>query len=179
MSHPPAMAFLQSLASRSVLLLAAACSSSAGSNSNDGGADASGSDATQDSTQSADSGADATSDSTGGGDVTSDDGPAGDATSCGGGFLLCNGYCVNANNDIHNCGKCGTVCNDTNPYCDNGTCTTAPCDGGQCGSGMFCCGTDCCAAGQLCCDVPSNIPTTPKCTTPVNGTCPVGCPVCP
>ena len=72
-----------------------------------------------------------------------------------------------------------TLCQDTNPYCDNGHCTTAPCEGGACGTGMLCCGSDCCSAGQLFCDVPSNIPTVPKCTDPVNGTCPVGCPMCP
>jgi hypothetical protein len=120
-----------------------------------------------------------TTDSSSAEDAPYDAGPPGDATACSMGFSLCNGYCVNENNDIHNCGGCGTVCHDTNPYCDNGHCTTAPCDGGACGNGTLCCGTDCCTAGQLCCDVPSNIPTSPKCTDPVNGTCPVGCPVCP
>ena len=118
-------------------------------------------------------------DSTNATDSPYDAGPPGDATSCGLGYKLCNGYCVNDNNDIHNCGGCGTVCQDTNPYCDNGHCTTAPCDGGACSNGILCCGSDCCTAGQLCCDVPSNIPTFPKCTDPVNGTCPVGCPMCP
>jgi hypothetical protein len=186
------MTILRLLACGSVLLFAVGCSSSSGGNAG-GGPDGGGSDGTTDGMQSgSETGSDAAgdsgngtgdassgSDSMGGNDSPYDAGPPGDATSCGIGFSLCNGYCVNVNNDIHNCGGCGTVCQGTNPYCDNGHCTTAPCDGGACGTGTFCCGSECCTAGQLCCDVPSNIPTFPKCTDPVNGTCPVGCPVCP
>jgi hypothetical protein len=187
------MTFLRLLACGSVLLFAAGCSSNS---SNGGGADSGGSDGTTDGMQSSEAGpdagdagngmGDASSDTGSGGDSTSatdspyEAGPPGDATSCGQpGFSLCNGYCVNEGNDIHNCGGCGIVCQDTNPYCDNGHCTTAPCDGGACGNGMFCCGSECCTAGQLCCDVPSNVPSFPKCTDPVNGTCPAGCPICP
>jgi hypothetical protein len=159
-------------AQTSLLVLATACSGRSGANLGARGDASVGDDGSQ------------TGD-TGGADTGGDDGSSsdaaspGDATSCGPGFTLCNGYCVNAGNDILNCGMCGKTCTDTNPYCNNGLCTTAPCTGGNCGSTEFCCGTECCTVGQLCCDVPSNIATFPKCTTPVNGTCPVGCPLCP
>jgi len=186
------MTILRLLACGSVLLLAAGCSSSSGGNAG-GGTDGGGSDGTTDGMQSGpdasgDSGngmGDAPSDTGSGGDSASatdssyDAGPPGDATSCQIGLTLCNGYCVNKGNDIHNCGGCGIECPDPNPYCDHGNCTTAPCDGGACGNGVLCCGSECCSAGQLCCDVPSNLPTFPKCFDPVNGTCPAGCPVCP
>jgi hypothetical protein len=75
------------------------------------------------------------------------------------------------------------VCEGANPYCDHGTCAAAPpCtpDAGQgaCAGG-FCCGGACCAADELCCTVPSNTPSTPKCVAPVGGTCPKGCNLCP
>ena len=187
------MTFLRLLACGSVLLFAAGCSSSSAGNT--GGSDGGGSDGTTDGSGSSSGGSSGSSSGSGTGDAPSDvgsggdsmgatdspydAGPPGDATSCGPGFSLCNGYCLDEGNDIHNCGGCGNVCQGTNPYCDNGHCTTAPCDGGACGTSTFCCGSECCTAGQLCCDVPSNIPTFPKCTDPVNGTCPVGCPVCP
>ena len=197
------MAKLALLACGSIVLLAAACSSSSvekaktdGGGGLDGTVDSaqSGHDATADGSGTPDSGG--TGDATGTGDANGTDaengqegsassdapydaGPPGDATTCGAGFTLCNGYCINKNNDILNCGGCGIRCIDTNPYCDNGTCTKAPCNGLACTPGQFCCGSACCSEGQLCCDVPSNVPTTPGCTTPVRGTCPVGCPVCP
>jgi hypothetical protein len=190
------MTILRLLACGSVLLFAAGCSSSTGGNAG-GGPDSGGSDGTTDGTQSGSEGGvdgagdsgngtgDAPSDTGSAGDSTStpdspyDAGPPGDATSCPITLSLCNGYCFNENNDIHNCGGCGTVCQGTDPYCDNGHCTTAPCDGGACSTAMFCCGSDCCTAGQLCCVVPSGAVPFPKCTDPVNGTCPVGCLGCP
>jgi hypothetical protein len=186
------MTILRLLACGSVLLFAAGCSSSSGGNAG-GGPDGGGSDGTTDGMQSGpdaagDSGngtgdapldTGSASDSTSATDSPYDAGPPGDATSCQIGLTLCNGYCVDKGNDIHNWGGCSIVCQDTNPYCDNGNCTTAPCDGGAYGNRMLRCGSDCCTAGQLCCDVPSNHPTFPKCFDPVNGTCPAGCPVCP
>jgi hypothetical protein len=189
------MRMLQRLALAAIVALSVACSSGSTERSGGGGTDGGGSDGTVDSSQSGLDGAGdvlgssdtgsggndtgTTADAMGGGDGPADAGPAGDATSCNLGYTLCNGNCVNTGNDILNCHSCGTVCPGPNPYCDNGTCTTAPCDGGACQGGMFCCGSSCCNAGQLCCDVPSNIPTSPQCTDPVMGTCPVGCPVCP
>lgn len=182
------MTILRMLACGSVLLFAVGCSSSSGGNA--GGSDGGGSDGTTDGMQSGNDsssgGGDAPSDTGAGGDSKGntdggpyDAGPPGDATSCGFGLSLCNGYCVNGNNDIHNCGGCNVVCQDANPFCDMGHCTSAPCDGGTCGNGTFCCGGACCNAGQLCCDVPSNLPAIPRCTDPVNGTCPIGCLMCP
>jgi hypothetical protein len=170
-----------------IALLSTACSSSSGDHgTTDGGTGSDGTvDASHDAAGDGSGSADATgTDATNGADGSVSDGsfdarPPGDATSCTAGLSLCDGYCVNKGNDILNCGGCGTQCLDTYPYCDNGTCTTAPCTGSACGTGQFCCGTSCCSPGDLCCDVPSNLPTTPMCTTPVNGTCPVGCPVCP
>jgi len=193
-----AMARLALLACGSLILLASACSSSSSGNkeTTDGGGtsdgtvdSASGHDATADGSGASDTGSTgdvSVTDATGGSEAASsdapyDEGPPGDATSCGAGFSLCNGYCVNENNDILNCGGCGVRCIDTFPYCNNGSCTTAPCNPGSptCSTGMFCCGSGCCGQGELCCDVPSNVPTTPGCYVPVRGTCPVGCPVCP
>jgi hypothetical protein len=46
--------------------------------------------------------------------------------------------------------------------------------------GAECCGTYCCPAGQICCNVVSNVfMTNPQCAVPVNGTCPKGCYGCP
>jgi hypothetical protein len=190
------MTILRLLACGSVLF-AVGCSSGSGGNAG-GGSDGGGSDGTTDGIQSgSEGGPDAAGDSGGGtGDAPSDTGsggdsmgtpdspydagPPGDATSCGvNGNAVCNGYCVDTYDDIHNCGGCGIDCPGPNPYCDNGHCTTPPCDGGACGNSTFCCGGECCTAGQLCCDVPSNIPSFPKCTAPVNGTCPAGCLGCP
>jgi hypothetical protein len=90
--------------------------------------------------------------------------------------MSCSG--VQFSNDIDNCGHCGNVCSGAHPYCDHGTCASAPpcnADAGACGAGLFCCGANCCAAGELCCEVPSGIVPTPQCYPPDNGTCPKGC----
>jgi hypothetical protein len=97
----------------------------------------------------------------------------------------CDGTCAATYNDINNCGSCGNKCTGANPYCDNGTCGSLPAcmlkPGQECNAiGAFCCGDHCCAAGQLCCNVDSNLPQdNPQCEEPVNGTCPIGCPGCP
>ena len=132
-------------------------------------------------------------DSSNGGAVSSDGqggsaGDAGGATStdggrptcqndadCGG-FKCCEGYCVNLDNDILNCGACGNLCAGESPYCGSGSCTTAPCFGDECG-GERCCGNQCCGAGELCCVVNQG-PSILGCFEPEFGTCPMGCGAC-
>jgi hypothetical protein len=110
------------------------------------------------------------------------DGGTPDATTggcgpCASPFECCNGVCSNPQDDFLNCGGCGHACTGATPYCDHGACGTPPCSSTTCGAGTVCCGTECCAAGTICCDVPEPI-TVPHCVTPVNGTCPLGCPTC-
>jgi hypothetical protein len=98
---------------------------------------------------------------------------------CQAGTECCNGVCANPMNDINNCGTCGNKCTGDHPFCDNGTCGTAPCDGTTCSGTTFCCNGSCCLEGQLCCVVPSGPVGPPSCTVPTaEGTCPVGCPAC-
>ena len=105
-----------------------------------------------------------------------------DPSSCMAPMECCNGVCVAPYNDIFNCGGCGNVCvapDGAQAYCDHGMCTSPPCSGGPvCDPPGYCCGSMCCGPGQLCCDVPSGVETGPRCTDPVNGTCPQGCPWC-
>jgi hypothetical protein len=94
-------------------------------------------------------------------------------------FLCCGDACVNPNNDIHNCQTCGQPCSGPHPYCDQGTCGTAPCGGVACVGPQFCCADACCQPNQLCCDVPASVDMGPQCTDPTpEGTCPLGCPGC-
>lgn len=105
-------------------------------------------------------------------------GGAGNSCSAGCGMAreCCDGHCVNQYNDPFNCGKCGNKC-DTGTYCTGGQCVTPPCQK-TCG-GAQCCDTACCSNGQLCCDPQGPVSLSPVCTTPVNGTCPMGCaPLC-
>ena len=124
----------------------------------------------------------ATSDGGGGSGVGGSGGDGGSGADCepgcGVGLECCDGKCVNQNNDILNCGGCGTECTVGNPFCDNGTCGTAPCDlrGSVCAGNQFCCGTECCALDELCCVVPSSVVSPAACTKPVEGTCPTGTP---
>lgn len=130
------------------------------------------------------SGAGATGGSSTGG--TSDGGGGGTAGAggsvpcvpdCEVGLECCNGVCVNQNNDIKNCGDCDNECMEVNPFCDNGTCGMAPCNGGVCNDPEFCCGTQCCDAGMLCCVVPAGPVGPPTCTMPTDaGSCPPGNP---
>ncbi len=100
-------------------------------------------------------------------------------TGCQAGNMCCDGVCANLENDILNCGVCANKCTGAHPYCHQGVCEEAPCSGGNCSSAAFCCGTACCGAGDLCCDFYGPVVlSTPQCTTPVNGTCPVGCTAC-
>jgi hypothetical protein len=93
--------------------------------------------------------------------------------------MCCGGICVNAQNDILNCGTCGHTCTETQPYCHKGVCEEAPCSGATCSGAEFCCGNTCCSAGELCCDVYGPVVLLlPQCTMPVGGTCPVGCTGC-
>jgi hypothetical protein len=96
---------------------------------------------------------------------------------CGTGRDCCGGHCVNLNNDLLNCGKCGKAC-DKGTYCTGGQCVTPPCQT-TCGGGAQCCDMGCCAAGELCCDQQGPVERGPVCSTPANGTCPMGCaPLC-
>lgn len=105
-------------------------------------------------------------------------GGTGDCTpACGIGLQCCNGTCINPANDINNCGGCGGSCDSDQPFCDNGTCDTPPCDGGTtCIGTTFCCGSNCCELGQLCCVVQAGPVGPPSCYDPVDGTCPIGSP---
>jgi hypothetical protein len=95
------------------------------------------------------------------------------------GLTCCDGSCVATYDDIFHCGGCHNTCSGQHPYCDGQQCTAPPCEGVACPSFEFCCGTHCCPQNQLCCDVPGPGPSAgPVCADPVNGTCPVGCPLC-
>jgi hypothetical protein len=114
------------------------------------------------------------SSNTGGGNAS------GGVAGCGGcnvGLTCCAGTCVNQTNDLNNCGSCGRQCAGPTPYCHSGTCTAPPCGLASC-AGLVCCGNACCAAGQICCDLSGPVAAIAACTTPVNGTCPVGCTNC-
>ena len=102
-----------------------------------------------------------------------------DPVTCAAPFQCCGETCANLQNDIKNCGACGTVCPGATPYCDKGTCGTPPCLGGTMCPGTLCCGLRCCTAGQICCEIPGPIETLPTCVTPNDsGTCPTGCTTC-
>ncbi len=104
-------------------------------------------------------------------------GTAGCTPACGEGRECCAGECVNPANDPHNCGTCGTRCTGDD-YCTGGECVPPPCST-TCTSGS-CCGEECCAAGQICCDPQGPLDTGPHCTPPSDQeTCPQGCaPLC-
>jgi hypothetical protein len=117
-----------------------------------------------------------------GASTSASSGSGGGCAGCGGAWKCCNNECVAPSNDVDNCGQCGNVCTGAHPYCDQGTCAPKPpcdADAGVCPASEFCCGGSCCALGEICCDVPSNLPSFPQCVTPVNGTCPKGCNLCP
>jgi hypothetical protein len=100
-----------------------------------------------------------------------------DCTGTNSGYKCCNHLCSNTQNDILNCGGCGTNCPSPDPYCGGGKCGPPPCQGSTCIAGSTCCGSQCCGAGQLCCMV--NIgPGVLGCFDPVDGTCPTGCATC-
>ena len=96
---------------------------------------------------------------------------------CGSARQCCNGQCVNEQNDLHNCGACGIVCEE-GMYCEEGRCAKPPCNA-TC-TGSTCCGTECCTEDQICCDPQGPISNGPRCLTPTaTGTCPMGCaPLC-
>jgi len=96
---------------------------------------------------------------------------------CGMARNCCTDHCVNLQNDPLNCGTCGKQCG-AGTYCTGGQCVTPPCQT-TCSGGSTCCDATCCTAGQLCCDPQGPLDRGPVCTTPVNGTCPMGCaPLC-
>jgi hypothetical protein len=94
------------------------------------------------------------------------------------GLECCEGRCANTGNDPANCGACGTQCSGATSYCNSGTCVEPPCDSGTtCAAGETCCGMTCCTGAQLCCLIMGG-PWYTECADPVDGTCPVGCPLC-
>jgi hypothetical protein len=99
---------------------------------------------------------------------------------CTQGLACCGGACVNTGNDPHNCGTCGTVCQDPTPYCA-GSCKPVPCeqDAAACVGVGTCCGTGCCTQGQICCQLEEG-PWVTQCVAPTSpqNSCPVGCPEC-
>ena len=98
---------------------------------------------------------------------------------CPFGLTCCSGKCVNTTNDINHCGACGNRCTGTRPFCNGQQCSTPPCEGVGCIGMKFCCGTACCDEGALCCEVQGPGPSSgPRCYAPVDGTCPIGCPLC-
>jgi hypothetical protein len=101
---------------------------------------------------------------------------------CGQARICCAGQCVNPANDPTSCGGCGVHCTGSTSYC-GGACMAPPCerDAASCAGGATCCGTECCAQGQLCCDPQGPIDRSPRCYMPTTDapTCPRGCaPLC-
>jgi hypothetical protein len=85
---------------------------------------------------------------------------------------------VNLQNDPLNCGKCGTVCPATAPYCGDGTCGRSPCEPNVfCLGTQTCCGNMCCGLNQLCCQDQGPVSVAPSCYTPTQDqpSCPQGC----
>jgi hypothetical protein len=101
---------------------------------------------------------------------------------CTTGRTCCGSGCVNTQNDPFNCGKCGNTCQGSTSLCQGGTCVHPPCDANICAATIFCCGSMCCGAGQLCCDPQGPLSgLNPTCYTPTTDqpTCPQGCaPLC-
>ncbi len=98
---------------------------------------------------------------------------------CTGSFICCDGACVNPGNNTNHCGECDNPCAGGYPFCDNGTCGPAPCNGTVCIGTQNCCGDNCCDIGMLCCVVPGPVGGAPECAAPnAEGTCDAGCPDC-
>ena len=156
----------------------AACDSGDGDGDADVDTDVDG-DGDVDADSDADTDSDGDVDGDGDGDAVADGDPPTPCDDCEG-FPCCGDACVNPNNDILNCGLCGNECSEDQPYCDEGTCSTPPCDDETtCGSDETCCGSGCCSAGQICCTVPGPVePAQTSCVDPVDGTCPMGCVEC-
>jgi hypothetical protein len=97
---------------------------------------------------------------------------------CTVGRMCCGGACVNLQNDPRNCGVCGKKCEGNTPYCGDGTCQLPPCGPlTDCIAGATCCGGNCCAADEICCQDQGPISVAPSCFKPTadEPTCPQGC----
>jgi hypothetical protein len=100
---------------------------------------------------------------------------------CGYMLTCCDGTCAETDNDLLNCGGCGVVCPGAHPYCHHGVCEPEPACSAPppCPAGDFCCGAQCCAPDEICCDTYGGPPQpSPRCEKPTNGTCQHSCFLC-
>ncbi len=109
-------------------------------------------------------------------------GLCGSGPACMEGQQCCNGSCADLSNDPFNCGGCGTACGGATPHCST-TCIATPCsrDGSACAGGGTCCGSQCCAAGDICCTEAGPVTIDYVCHRPTASapTCPGDCaPLC-
>jgi hypothetical protein len=83
---------------------------------------------------------------------------------CTSGYAGCNGTCYDTENDIYNCGACGTSCYDdlctVNPVCGQGSCGGTPMDCSWMGDGE--CQTGSCNASTGSCEA-DNAPNGTSC----------------
>lgn len=80
---------------------------------------------------------------------------AGDASCESLGGTICDGECVNTDNDQRHCGGCGNSCGGDTPSCGAGECRLFLCSREDpCPGDSSCCGRICCDAQEACCEVP-------------------------
>jgi hypothetical protein len=60
------------------------------------------------------------------GDISRLCGRCGAYACCPTSSVCCSGTCTDLNSDPHNCGACGYVCNQSTPFCNQGTCNGCP-----------------------------------------------------
>lgn len=89
-------------------------------------------------------------------------------------LTCCHGTCADLATDQYNCGHCGASCDNGAGYCQRGECVTPECST-ACDAGT-CCGTECCAEGQTCCDISGgNVIGSTCMDLPAGGSCPPPC----
>ncbi len=93
------------------------------------------------------------------------------------GFKCCNSLCANTQNDILNCGGCGTICDGTDPYCNGGKCGTRLARARPVAPAAPAAVASAAALARFCCMVTLG-PSVIGCFDPVDGTCPTGCAAC-